>query len=118
MIEQYLTPENIKMVLAAVAGYFGYKYLVKTDTKVESRRRAAAELASHYREMGLASVSNVLLDYSVGDYSGMAKKITSYYEKVTENGMEAETDSVFNKILNTKLQDAEFRATLTERLKA
>lgn len=116
MLEQFLTPEYLKLVLALVAGFFGAKYLVKTDTKVEGRRRAAADLAGRYREMGLTTIPDFLLDYSVGDYSGMVKKIYSVYDHVKDSGLEAEFENVFEKMLATKMQDPEARAALVERL--
>lgn len=116
MLEQFLTPEYLKLVLALVAGFFGAKYLVKTDTKIEGRRRAAADLAGRYREKGLDTIPDLLLDYSVGDYSGMAKKIYSVYDHAKENGLEAEFETVFEKMFAAKMQDPNERAALVERL--
>lgn len=116
MIEQYLTPDNIQLALAAVLAFFGAKYLYKGDTKVEGRRRAAADLAGRYRAMGLTTIPDLLLDYSVGDYSGMAKKIYSVYDHAKDNGLEAEFENVFEKMLAAKMQDPDAKAALKERL--
>ena len=116
MFEQFFTPETLKIVAAAVAGYFGSKFLVKTDTKVEKRRRGAAELAGRYREMGLNTAADLLLDYSVGDYSGMARKVYAVYGHAKENGLDAEFETVYEKMLVSKLQDPDERAKLKERV--
>lgn len=116
MFDQLFTPENLKLLAVAAAGLFGAKYLFKTDTKVEKRRRGAAELAGRYREMGLITISDLLLDYSVGDYSGMSKKVYSVYDHAKENGLDAEFETVFQKMLAAKLQDPEERAAIKERL--
>lgn len=116
MFEQFFTPENLKIVAAVVAGYFGSKFLIKTDTKVEKRRRGAAELAGRYREMGLVTIADLLLDYSVGDYSGMSSKVYAIYGHAKENGLEAEFETVYEKMLVAKLQDPEERAKLKERI--
>lgn len=116
MFEQFFTPETLKMVAAVFAGYFGSKFLLKTDTKVEKRRRGAAELAGRYREMGLVTISDLLLDYSVGDYSGMAGKVYAVYGHAKESGLEAEFEAVYEKMLAAKLQDPTERAKLKERV--
>ena len=114
--EQFFTPEILKLIAAVVAGYFGFKYFVKTDTKVEKRRRGAAELAGRYREMGLVTIADLLLDYSIGDYSGMAGKVYAVYGHAKENGLEAEFEAVYEKMLVAKLQDPDERAKLLERV--
>ncbi len=121
MFEQYLTPEIftpeiLKIIAAVFAGFFGFKFLVKTDTKIEKRRRGAAELAGRYREMGLVTIANLLLDYSMGDYTGMAGKVYGFYGYAKENGLNAEFEAVYEKMLAAKLQDPEERAKLKERV--
>lgn len=51
------------------------RWLYKKDTEKEDRRRAAAQLAGVYRSAGLVNTAVFLENYSVGDYSGMAKQI-------------------------------------------
>lgn len=69
---------NSPLVAYALVGLVAVligRWLYKKDTEVEDRRRAAAQLAGVYRSAGLIHTAEFLEDYSVGDYSGMAKKI-------------------------------------------
>lgn len=116
MLEEYLTPENLKIVGAAVAGMLGMRYLSKPVSGMKQRRRAAAQMANVYSQMGLNTISSILLDYSVGDYVGMAKSMKAYYNRVKEKGIQAETEAVYERILDAKLKDPEYRKALKERL--
>lgn len=72
-----MIPESIPVVyivaglVAALAG----RWLFQKDTEIEDRRRAASRLAGVYRAAGLTHTAEMLEHYSVGDYSGMARKI-------------------------------------------
>lgn len=50
-------------------------WLFKKDTEKENRRKAAMKMAGMFRSKGLKYVPELLEDYAVGDYSGMAKII-------------------------------------------
>lgn len=50
-------------------------FLFKKDTEKENRRKTASKLAGLFRAKGLKYIPELLEDYSVGDYSGMAKII-------------------------------------------
>ena len=71
---------DLKLVLVAlgvfvglcVAGWFLGKKLAKVDDTIEDRRRIAGKLAQVHAEYGLETVSDFLIAYSIGDYSGMA----------------------------------------------
>jgi len=92
--------------------------LFRRDEVREDRRRSAAQLAGVLQRFGLKRLPNVLIDYSVGDYSGMAKRIHSFIEMFGE-GEEAvikEFDEVFDRVLEVKLKSPEARAYIQARL--
>jgi len=69
-----LNPIVLGALIGAVA-VLGGRWLYTKDTEKEERRRAASKLAGVLRAGGLEHVPQFLEDYSVGDYSGMAKEI-------------------------------------------
>lgn len=106
---------------ALVAGFAGYhlvKWLATKDTEVENRRRAAAKLAAQMTAMGLTKTPEFLIDYSVGDYSGMAMKIKSLAELFagSPNAVIAELDNVFVNVLNAKLATEAGRTLIAAKL--
>ena len=94
------------LLVIAGAGYGGVYWLVKKDTKIENRRRAAAELAGVLRGLGLEKTPAFLIDYSVGDYSGMGETILKLAELFLsgEKAVVEEFDRVFEKCLSAKLK--------------
>jgi hypothetical protein len=114
-----LTPATIALcVCVPVLAYLLVKKLFEKDTEVENRRRAAAKLAAKLQEIGLRKLPEFLIDYSVGDYSGMANKIHMIAELVLsgEAPLLAEVDSVFRNVLDAKLKTDEGRAFLAAKL--
>ncbi len=114
-----LTPAVIALcVCVPVLAYLLVKKLFEKDTEVENRRRAAAKLAAKLQEIGLRKLPEFLIDYSVGDYSGMANKIHMIAELVLsgEAPLLAEVDSVFRNVLDAKLKTDEGRAFLAAKL--
>ena len=114
-----LTPATIALcVCVPVLAYLLVKKLFEKDTEVENRRRAAAKLAAKLQEVGLRKLPEFLIDYSVGDYSGMANKIHMIAELVLsgEAPLLAEVDSVFRNVLDAKLKTDEGRAFLAAKL--
>lgn len=101
-------------LLAYVVG----KWLFGKDTETENRRRAAAKLAAKLQSMGLARTPEFLIDYSVGDYSGMATKIKSLAELFLsgEAHVVAELESVFGNVLTAKLKSEDGRALIAAKL--
>ena len=94
------------------------KVLFKKDEQIEDRRRSAAQLAGVLQRFGLKRLPMVLIDYSVGDYSGMSKRIASFIELFGE-GEEAvikEFNEVFERVLENKLNNPESRAYIQARL--
>ena len=106
------------LMLLVLGFYQGAKWLVKTDTKVEDRRRAAAKLAGVLSGIGLAKTPEFLIDYSVGDYSGMGDKLVKLVELFTsgEEAVLAEFGRVFERCLDAKLSSGEGRSYIAAKL--
>lgn len=117
------TGSSIAMTLLAVGfvallAYVVGKWLFRKDTEVEDRRRAAANLAGKLREMGLIQTPEFLVDYSVGDYSGMAHKIKKLADLFMsgEAGVIAEFKAVSGRVIDAQLKTEEGRALLAAKL--
>ncbi len=114
-----LTPATIALCLCVpLLSYFIVKWLFSKDTEIENRRRAAAKLAGKLQAIGLKRTPEFLIDYSVGDYSGMANKIHALAE-LFQSGDEpvlAEVDTVFRTVLDSKLKTEEGRAFISAKL--
>jgi hypothetical protein len=94
------------------------KWLFNKDTEIENRRRAAAELAATLRGVGLELIPEFLIDYSVGDYSGMATKIANLGKTFLkgEKAVMAEFERVFENLLAAKVKTEEGRLYVKARL--
>lgn len=91
---------------AVTIGFVVSKFLYKKDTEVEDRRRAAFKVAASLQQKGLTVLPAFLEDYAVGDYSGMAKKLKDAAVTMSNPAaVEAEFATVFNKLLQAKLND-------------
>ncbi len=106
------------LVLIALVGFLGAKWLFKKDTEIENRRRGAARLAAVLKAYGLVRIPEFLIDYSVGDYSGMAEKIKSLAEVFLagEEPVVKEFDAVFDRVLIEKLKTEAGRALIAAKL--
>ena len=114
-----LTPATIALcVCVPLLAYFIGKWLFTKDTEIENRRRAAAKLAAKLQAVGLRKTPEFLIDYSVGDYSGMARKIQTLAELFLggEEPMLAEVETVFRNVLEAKLKSEEGRAYIAAKL--
>lgn len=111
-------PNALLCVLIPLVCYLLTKFLFKKDTEIENRRRAAAKLASTLKEQGLRRVPDFLIDYSVGDYSGMFHHMQTLAELFMsgEAAVVEEFQGVFARVLETKLRNPESRAYLAARL--
>lgn len=102
------------LVLAIALG----RWLFSKDEKIEDRRRAAAKLAGVLSGLGLKWLPEILIAYSVGDYSGMADLIKEAV-KVFLNGeaaVLAEFEKVFDSCLVAKLKTETGRAYIAAKL--
>lgn len=114
-----LTPATIALcVCVPLLAYFIGKWLFTKDTEIENRRRAAAKLAAKLQAVGLRKTPEFLIDYSVGDYSGMARKIQTLAEMFldSEEPVLAEVETVFRNVLDAKLKSEEGRAYIAAKL--
>ena len=114
-----LTPSSILiLVLVPLVGFLAAKWLFQKDTEIENRRRGAAKLAAVLQTYGLKKTPEFLIDYSVGDYSGMAHKIADLARLFLsgEEHVVKEFQQVFDRVLEAKLQTDEGRAYIAARL--
>lgn len=106
------------LALIVVIGWLGGKWLFQKDTETENRRRGAAKLAGALQAYGLTKIPDFLVDYSVGDYSGMAEKMKTLAEMFLagEKAVITEFDAVFEKVLIEKLRTEAGRALIAAKL--
>lgn len=111
---------NTLVILALIAavGFLGAKWLFKKDTEIEDRRRGAAKLAASLKAYGLSKIPDFLIDYSVGDYSGMAVKMKQLSETFLagETAVITELDAVYERVLAEKLKTEAGRALVASKL--
>ena len=119
MMSLVLTPATIALcVCVPFLAYFIVKWLFTKDTEIENRRRAAAKLAAKLQAIGLKKTPEFLIDYSVGDYSGMANKIQMLAELFLagDEPVLVEVETVFRSVLDSKLKTEEGRAFIAAKL--
>ena len=106
------------LALVVIAGYYVGSWLFRKDTEIEERRRAAAKLAGVLASYGLSKVPEFLIDYSVGDYSGMGNKIKQITQLFLsgETAVVTEFERVFEACLNVKLNSEAGRAYIGAKL--
>jgi len=106
------------VALIAAVGFLGAKWLFKKDTEIENRRRDAAKLAASLKAYGLVRIPDFLIDYSVGDYSGMAEKMKTLAEMFLsgEEAVVTELDGVYERVLSQKLMTEAGRALVASKL--
>jgi hypothetical protein len=105
------------IVAVGVAFVVG-RLLFRFDTKVEDQRRNASRLAGILSALGLRKLPEFLLDYSVGDYSGMAEKIGELVRLFLEGegAVVKEFSQVFDSLLAAKLSTEDGRAYIAAKL--
>ena len=106
------------MRVRARAGLFAGEEALREGHRGREPSRAAAKLAAKLQELGLRKTPEFLIDYSVGDYSGMANKIHTLAELFLDGDgpVLAEVDSVFRNVLDAKLKTEEGRAFIAAKL--
>ena len=112
--------QTILWALGAVAAaYFGGQWLLSKGNEIEDRRREAAELAAVLKGLGLNLTGDILLDYSVGDYGGMAAKIAQVVKLFTqgEEAILSEFSKVFDRLLEARLKSPIGRTYIAAKLK-
>lgn len=106
------------LVLVVAVGFLAAKWMFQKDTEAEDRRRSAAKLAATLTAYGLVELPNLLIDYSVGDYSGMGERVKQLAQKFAagEEAVVKEFDQVFERVLVKKLQTEAGRALIAAKL--
>ena len=106
------------LIVITAAGFAAVRFFIKKDTGIEERRRGAAQLAASLSGLGLRKTPAFLIDYSVGDYSGMAHKIKELAETFTggEAGVLLEFEKVFDRLLAASLSTESGRALIAAKL--
>jgi hypothetical protein len=108
----------IVLVLVVAVGFLAAKWFFQKDTEAEDRRRGAAKLAAALTNYGLVQIPDFLIDYSVGDYSGMAERMKQLAQifQTGEDAVVKEFDQVFERVLVKKLQTEAGRALIAAKL--
>lgn len=108
----------LSFIVACGAAFAIAKWAFGKDTEIENRRRGAARLAAKLQAYGLKKTPEFLIDYSVGDYSGMAKKIHDLAELFMsgDEHVVKELDEVYQRVLEAKLMSADGRALIAAKL--
>lgn len=106
------------VVAAAAVGYAVAQWLFRKDTEIEDRRRGAAKLAGVLSSLGLVKTPEFLIDYSVGDYSGMGNKVKRLAELFLSgtDAVVSEFSQVFEGVLAAKLKTEAGRAYVAAKL--
>ena len=104
----------LHIVLLGAFLFFLATFLFRKDTEIENRRRqagkAAGTLANTY---GMTIIPGILEDYSVGDYSGVARRVKDIAEILLDPvRAAAEFGRVFEHILEQRMKDPEQRQAL------
>lgn len=108
----------LSFIVACGAAFAICKWAFSKDTEIENRRRAAAKLAAKLQAYGLKKTPEFLIDYSIGDYSGMAKKIHDLAELFLsgEEHVLKELDDVYQNVLAEQLKTEAGRALIAAKL--
>ena len=117
-----IDPTTLSIVLGAglsvLVGRDVTKWAFGKDTDKEDRRRGAAQLAATLKGLGLNKIPDFLIDYSVGDYSGMYKKIKDLATLFLsgEEHVVQEFHAVYENILSAQLKTEAGRALIAAKL--
>jgi len=109
----------LSAIVAVGAGYAFFKWLMKEDEKLVAARKAAGTLAAYLSSYGLNSLSEFLVDFSVGDFEGMAALIADLAKDISKGGVpaiEAELQSTFQTVLADVLKTTSGRAMVAAAL--
>lgn len=106
------TVSLLSIACVAMAAWIGAGLFFRVDTKIENKHKAAIEVAQFAREYGLMRLPEILTDYAVFDWSGMATKIHEFAGLVRSapDVVAKEFDLVFKRVLERKLKQPEGRA--------
>jgi hypothetical protein len=108
--------QSMLLIAGISAGaFFGGKLLVKADTRVEDRRRQAARLGAWCQANGLPTLSSLLTEYSIGNYSGSLYALQHMHEIVGDAELSKQAVDLFLKTqLDKRLADTDSRTALVD----
>jgi hypothetical protein len=94
------------LVCAPALAYFLAKWLFQKDTERENKRRRAAEVAAIYKKRGLEDIPSQLINFSVGDVSGVIHGFVDALHKyvmVKDEEVEAQIDRVLTNMVKAAM---------------
>ncbi len=105
-------------VIVAAVGYWAVRLMFRVDEKMEDAKRSAAQVASVLSGLGLKETPAFLLDFAVGDISGMAEKLVKLAALFLkgESAVLVEFERVFDGLLAVKLTTDAGRAIVAAKL--
>lgn len=108
----------LSLIVIAGLAYVAAQWLYKKDTEVENRRKAAGKLAVELSKVGFVKLPEFLINYSVGDYSSMLHQMKNITELATGDpaAFMREFESVFNRLLDSKLSTEDGRVLIAAKL--
>ncbi len=110
-----LSSPTVLVVLACVAAFFVGVWLFRKDEKIEDRRRNAAQLAAKLTSLGMKDLPEVLIAYSVGDYSGFVQQLKALHGKLQDpDEKRAALKRMTLGLAKTMLEDEEGRKYLLD----
>jgi hypothetical protein len=116
-MKELLSNPIVHGVLVFAIAFLVVKLFSKSDTRIESRRRKAIDLAAALKTNGMTFVPDLLISYAVGDYDDIALKLGHIGLTIhNDPNLKAEFDKVFSKLLASKFQDADAKAELEKML--
>jgi len=115
-----MSPLEVVLSCVVLAGlsYVVVRWMFRVDEKMEDARRAAAQLAVVFSNLGLKETPAFLLDFAVADVSAMAEKLVRLAALFLkgESAVLAEFEKVFDALLVVKLSTDAGRAIVAAKL--
>jgi hypothetical protein len=116
-MKEFLSNPVVHGVIVLAIAFLVAKVFFKVDKDVEARRRKAIDLSAALKANGMSWVPDLLIDYAVGDYESVGLKLGHVAVDIAKDpNLKAEFDTVFQKLLASKFQDADAKAQLEKML--
>lgn len=94
--------------LAAALSYIVGGFLFRKDEEMEDKKRAARDLGTALREVGLVRIPEALDDFAVGDWSAVWDKVKFLVNLFKDKkALFEEFNAVFGRVLAKKVATAE-----------
>lgn len=103
MVTSYLS----WIVAAAAVSYIAGGFLFRKDEEMEDKKRAARDLGTALRSVGLVRIPEALDDFAVGDYSAVWDKAKFLVKLFSDKeALFKEFDAVFARVLAERVKTA------------